>query len=130
MDSAARQDQTLTFLPHRLNRQPVVVRGLTADELWACTGLSAVLGLLMGLPLAWLSRSLAVTPTLVLIAVAGGVFFGGGLLRRQKRGRPDAWLYRQLQWTLCQRFPGLARYLGGAGLILRSGAWGIRRSRS
>ena len=52
MDSAARQDQTLTFLPHRLNRQPVVVRGLTADELWACTGLSAVLGLLMGLPLA------------------------------------------------------------------------------
>lgn len=130
MDSTVRQDQTLTFLPHRLNRQPVVVRGLTADELWACTGLSAVLGLLMGMPLAWLSRSLAVAPTLVLIAVAGGVFFGGGLLRRQKRGRPDTWLYRQLQWTLCQRFPSLARYLGGAGLILHSGAWGIRRSRS
>lgn len=128
MDSLSRQDHTLSFLPHRLNRQPVVVRGLTADELWACTAISAALGLLLGLPLAWLSRSLAVAPTFVLMAVAGGVFFGGAVLRRQKRGRPDAWLYRQLQWTLCRRFPGWTRYFGGDGLILRSGAWGIRRS--
>ena len=130
MHSAARSDQTLTFLPHRLNRQPVVVRGLTADELWACTGISAMLGLLAGLPLAWLSRSVAMVPTLMLVAVACGVFFGGGLLRRQKRGRPDAWLYRQLQWMLCQRYPLLARYVGGEGLILRSGAWSTRRTRA
>lgn len=38
-------DGTVTFLPHRLNRQPVVVRGLTADELWVCVGLSATVGL-------------------------------------------------------------------------------------
>ncbi|MCR3861671.1 TIGR03750 family conjugal transfer protein, partial [Pseudomonas aeruginosa] len=31
-----RADGTVTFLPHRLNRHPVVVRGLTADELWIC----------------------------------------------------------------------------------------------
>ncbi len=29
----SRPDGTVTFLPHRLNRQPVVVRGLAADEL-------------------------------------------------------------------------------------------------
>lgn len=130
MEPSTRQDQTLSFLPHRLNRQPVIVRGLTADELWACVGLSALLGLLMGLPLAWLSRSVAMAPTAVLIAVAAGVSFGGSLLRLQKRGRPDAWLYRRLQWLLCQHFPRLAGHFGGALLILHSGAWGIRRSRT
>ncbi|WP_339430160.1 TIGR03750 family conjugal transfer protein [Pseudomonas taetrolens] len=130
MSESVRADHTLTFLPHRLNRQPVVVRGLTADELWACTGISASLGLFIGLPLAWLSHSVAMVPTLMLLAVACGVFFGGGLLRRQKRGRPDAWLYRQLQWTLCQRYPLLARYVGGERLILRSGAWRTRRDRT
>lgn len=129
MEPSTRQDQTLSFLPHRLNRQPVIVRGLTADELWACVGLSALLGLLIGLPLAWLSRSLAMAPTLVLLCVAAGVFHGGTLLRRQKRGRPDAWLYRRLQWSLCQRLPALAGHFDGEQLILRSGAWGIRRSR-
>ena len=28
------QDGTLSFLPTRLNRQPVVIGGLTADEMW------------------------------------------------------------------------------------------------
>ena len=130
MNASLRADHTLTFLPHRLNRQPVVVRGLTANELWACTGVSATLGALIGLALAWLSSSVAMVPTLMLIAVAGGVFFGGGLLRRQKRGRPDAWLYRHLPWRLCQRYPLLARYVGGEGLILRSGAWRTHRSRA
>jgi len=130
MHNASQPDQTLSFLPHRLNRQPVVVRGLTADELWACTGISATLGALAGLSLAWLSGSVAMVPTLILIAVVCGVFFGGGLLRRQKRGRPDTWLYRQLQWLLCRRYPLLARYVGGEGLIQHSGAWHTGRSRA
>ena len=44
-----RADGTVTFLPHRLNRHPVVVRGLTADELWICCGLSGAAGLLVGI---------------------------------------------------------------------------------
>ncbi|ONH50900.1 conjugative transfer region protein, TIGR03750 family [Pseudomonas cedrina] len=128
MNSPLLTDHTLTFLPHRLNRQPVVVHGLTADELWACTGLSALVGLAVGAPIAWIARSVAIAPTTMLIAVAAGIYVGGGLLRRHKRGRPDTWLYRHLQWALCRRFPGLARYLDGAGLIFYSGAWGTRRS--
>jgi len=46
-----RADGTVSFLPHRLNRHPVVVRGLTADELWVCCGLSAIGGLFVGVPL-------------------------------------------------------------------------------
>lgn len=121
-------DTQVTFLPHRLNHQPVVVRGLTADELWVCVALSTVAGLLLGVPLAWLAGSIALLPTLMVVCIALGVFAGGGLLRRHKRGRPDTWLYRQLQWRLVRRYPPLAGWLGGQGLILRSGYWTTRRS--
>lgn len=119
----------VTFLPHRLNRQPIVVRGLTADELWICAGLSGALGFLFGVPLAWLTHSIAMLPTLIVAGIAIGVFSGGGYLRRQKRGRPDTWLYRQLQWRLALRHPRLAAYAGGGALVTRSGTWTTRRRR-
>ncbi len=123
-------DALVTFLPHRLNRQPVVVRGLTADELWICVGLSATVGFGMGAPLAIATQSIAVVPTAVVAGVALGVFAGGGFLRRQKRGRPDTWLHRQLQWRLVARCPALAPWLGGSDLITRSGWWTTRRTRA
>ena len=57
-----------------------------------------------------------------------GVFVGGGFLRSQKRGRPDTWLYRQLQWRLTLRYPVLAAHLGGCRLIIRTGWWSTRRT--
>ncbi|MDR1936242.1 MAG: TIGR03750 family conjugal transfer protein [Candidatus Accumulibacter sp.] len=117
-------DKLVTFLPHRLNRQPVVVRGLTADELWLCVGLSGTAGFLFGGVLAWAARSIALIPTAVVAAIALGVFAGGGFLRRQKRGRPETWLYRQLQWHLARRYPTRA-----GGLITRSGGWSVRRQK-
>ncbi|HNR82283.1 conjugative transfer region protein, TIGR03750 family [Dyella jiangningensis] len=121
------RDGLVSFLPHRLNRDPVVVRGLTADELWVCAGLSAAAGFMAGLPLAWLTRSIAMVPTLIVLGIGVGVFVGGGLLRRYKRGRPDTWLYRQLQWRLALRYPALAAHVGGGQLITRSGWWSTRR---
>jgi len=64
------RDTLVTFLPHRLNRQPVVVRGLTADELWICAGLSAAAGFALGLPLA--------APTLRSLIYGGFEVFGIG----------------------------------------------------
>lgn len=118
----------VTFLPHRLNRQPIVVRGLTADELWICAGLSAAAGFVAGVPLAWITHSIAMVPTLVVAGVALGVFAGGGFLRRQKRGRPDTWLYRQFQWRLALRHPALGSCFGCRRLITRSGYWTTRRT--
>ncbi|MBF3362076.1 DUF3487 family protein, partial [Pseudomonas aeruginosa] len=43
-------------------------------------------------------------------------------------GRPDTWLYRQLQWRLALRHPALAALLGGQRLITRSGFWTTRRN--
>jgi conjugative transfer region protein (TIGR03750 family) len=117
----------VTFLPHRLNRQPVIVRGLTADELWVTVALAAAFGLLMGIPLAWIARSLALAPTVIAMSMAVGVFSGGGVLRRHKRGRPDTWLYRQIQWWARRRLPMLSAYVGGGELINRSGHWSTRR---
>jgi conjugative transfer region protein (TIGR03750 family) len=125
----ASRDGLVTFLPHRLNRQPVVVRGLTADELWICAGLSGTAGLVVGVPLAWLTRSIAMVPTMIVVGIGIGVFVGGGLLRRMKRGRPDTWLYRQIQWRLALRYPALAVHIGGGQLVARSGWWVTRRQR-
>ncbi|WP_127446555.1 MULTISPECIES: TIGR03750 family conjugal transfer protein [Xanthomonas] len=122
-----REDGTVSFLPHRLNRHPVVVRGLTADELWVCCGLSGATGLVVGGPLSWIFSTIALTPTFMVAAVAIGVFVGGGILRRQKRGRPDTWLYRHLQWWLTTRHPTVAGWVGGQALVTRSGFWSVRR---
>lgn len=122
-----RADGTVAFLPHRLNRHPVVVRGLTADELWVCCGLSGAAGLLVGAPLSWVFSTIAIAPTCIVLGIAAGVFAGGGFLRRQKRGRPDTWLYRQLQWCIAAQHPRLAGWVGGHALVRRSGLWSVRR---
>jgi len=122
-------DGTVAFLPHRLNRQPVVVRGLTADERWICAGLSAAAGLVAGIPLALLFSAIALVPTLVVLGIALGVFVGGAVMRRQKRNRPETWLYRQAQWRASRQLPWLAPWVGEQMLVMRSGVWSVRRSR-
>ncbi|MHA7212276.1 TIGR03750 family conjugal transfer protein [Burkholderia pseudomallei] len=122
------RDGTVAFLPNRLNRQPVIVRGLTADELWFTVGLSAMAGIVLGVPLAWLTRSIAMAPTTIMASVATGIFAGGTLLRRKKRGRPDTWLYRQWQWSLHIHVRFMSRWIGARALIVRSGAWTVRRT--
>jgi conjugative transfer region protein (TIGR03750 family) len=106
------------------------VRGLTADELWITVGTSAVSGFALGVVMAvWFGR-LALAPTCIVLCVAAGLFFGGGLLRRHKRGRPDTWLYRHIQWWARQHAPFAGAVLGGQDLIVRSAYWNTRRMRA
>jgi conjugative transfer region protein (TIGR03750 family) len=130
MSDDIRADGTVAFLPHRLNHHPVVVRGLTANELWVCAGVSSGLGLVAGIPLAIVFSTFAIIPTAMVLAVAGGVFIGGGAVRRIKRGRPEVWLYRHLQWWLATHLPPLAALVGGHSLVTRSGYWTTRRSKA
>lgn len=95
---------TIAFLPTRLNAAPVVFRGMTSREV----GLVAMAGLAIGVPLGlivmWLlmvlfnSLYLAVVPTFMAALSFALLWFGGGLLRRLRRGRPESWLYRRVQW--------------------------------
>ena len=117
-------DGTLVFLPERLNRDPAILRGLTNDEMWVALGTGAVIGLLMGVPLAIATASIAIAPTGMIAGMALVLFAGGTLLRRAKRARPETWLYRKLEWVLASRWR-----LGCGSLILHSGAWTVRRSR-
>ena len=128
VDSSTTPDGTVSFMPHRLNRHPTVVRGLTANELWVCSALSAAIGIVLGTPLAFLLSTVAVVPTAILVAVALGVLSGGSALRRMKRGRPDTWLYRQLQWRWVVRWPSLAAYAHASHLVTHSGYWSTRKS--
>lgn len=121
-------DGTLRFLPTRLNRQPVIVLGLTADEMWitvACTGLA---GFGLGAAAAVLFQSIALAPTMMMLCICLGLFIGGKLLRRHKRGKPETWLYRQMQWSIAIRWPLLTAWTGGDDLVTRSGRWSTRRS--
>lgn len=118
---------TVNFLPNRLNRQPVVVLGLTANELFIVGLSSTIAGLALGVPFAVVFSSIAIVPTVALAAVFLGIGLGGRVLRRMKRGRPDDWFYRNLQWRIANRFPLLMAWTGGQDLIKRSGVWYHRR---
>lgn len=122
-------DGTIRFLPSRLNHQPVIVLGLTADELWITVALSALAGACLGIGVAVIFQSLALAPTTLVLCLGLGLLVGGKLLRRHKRGKPETWLYRHLQCTLARRWPVLTAWTGGADLVLRSGRWSTRRSR-
>lgn len=122
------EDGTVKFLPNRLNRQPVIVRGLTADELWLTVGITGVIGLVLGIMVAFITGQIGMAPTTVLITIAAGVFIGGGILRRKKRGRPDTWLYRQMQWHIASHYSLFNRLVGGRSLIQRSGWWEVKRT--
>jgi len=122
------EDGTVKFLPNRLNRQPVIVRGLTADELWMAVSVAGVFGLVLGIVVAVLTGQIGMAPTTILISIAVGVFVGGGILRRKKRGRPETWLYRQAQWWITRRYSCLGALIGGKSLIHRSGWWEVKRA--
>lgn len=89
---------TIAFLPTRLNAAPVVFRGMTGREV----GLVVMAGLAVGLPPgligAWVVGMFAMAPTVMAFCAFAAVWFGGGVLRRLRRGRPETWLYRRLQW--------------------------------
>ncbi|WP_387466261.1 TIGR03750 family conjugal transfer protein [Photorhabdus sp. RM323S] len=112
--------QTIRFLPDRLNAEPVVFRGFTTPELgWtALTGLIAgtVIGLLLTPVTGWV-----MIPTVALIAPLLLIAFGGKYLARVKRGKPENYLYRQLE--VKKRRYGL----GDPSLIVTSQRWSLRR---
>lgn len=113
---------TISFMPDRLNAEPVVYRGFTVPEL----GLAAIIGTVSGgvltLPLlpfiGWV-----MLPTGMLLMPLALVFLGGGWLSRVKRGKPANFIWQRLGEKL--RRQGL----GDPRLIIDSRGWSLKRSR-
>lgn len=120
-------DGTVNFLPNRLNRQPIVVRGLTTNELWITIFVTSVIGLGLGIVAALITGKIGAAPTTILITVALGIFVGGSIIRRKKRGRPETWMYRQIQWQIQQNYPIFGNLIGWGYLLNYSGHWEIKR---
>ncbi|PUA42072.1 TIGR03750 family conjugal transfer protein [Pseudomonas protegens] len=116
-------DGTLAFLPTRLNNQPVILGGLTADEMWLTVFACGGTGLVLGIPAAFMTSLWGLIPGGALLGGTLGLTLASRLLRRLKRGRPDTWLYRQLQLDLARRSPAW----NTTRLVVRSGAWTCRR---
>jgi conjugative transfer region protein (TIGR03750 family) len=117
-------DGTVSFLPERLNRDPIVLRGMTNDEMFFVAALGVALGFLLGL-IGWLVTGyLAMVVTLMALVCTAVLYFGSAILRRMKRGKPETWLYRSLQWRAAKNL-GLA--VGNGYITVRSGFWSARR---
>ena len=112
------RDGLVTFLPHRLNRQPVVVRGLTADELWIAS-LSAVR--VRRRRAAGHTRYAQRRPGTDLIVAAWRLACSVAAASCAGEAQPPGpWLYRQLRWRLTPRHPLAASWLIGHRLITHS----------
>ena len=113
---------TIEFLPDRLNREPVVFRGMTTTELFIALLSGLLAGLLCGVFPAVIFSIWALIPTGALAGAALSVMAGGKYLARIKRGKPDTWLYQSLEARLARSGFGNPR------LVQRSAIWTIRRS--
>jgi conjugative transfer region protein (TIGR03750 family) len=112
------------FIPKHLNQHPVVFRGMTMMEVAGVAGTSFLVGLVIGIVLAYMFEQLPLAPTVAFAAIPVGLVFGGRILERAKRNRPAAWFYRSIQYKF--RKNNFAVF-GGAELIVENQVFEIKR---
>lgn len=124
MSSENQREQTIPFLPNRLNREATVYGGMTMSEfiLAAIGGLiiGGIFGLLLCFVLGfdfWL-----LIPGIAILLCILSMIIGKTVVARLKRGMPEAYLNRVIEMKLDV-------LLGGSRFISRQGFWSIRRSR-
>lgn len=113
---------TIEFMPDRLNAEPVVFRGFTTPELGFTALFSVLGGLVVAIPVAPFLGWIAF-PTVALLMPLVTIIFGGRLMARFKRGKPENYLYRQFDWLLS------CHGMGTRGLVLTSQRMALRRLR-
>lgn len=96
--------EDIDFLPNRLNRQPVIYRGMTNTEIFTLAGIGILIGCGFGILTAILFSEWVLIPTFMLILPLLTILFGGKAIAKRKRGKPDTWLPRYLEWTKSKWF--------------------------
>lgn len=109
--------ETIQFIPERLNKRPVVYRGMTLSELFVVILIGSGIGTIIGILLMLFLSDFVWIPTAIVPTAIFAVRFGGFYLSRLKRGKPDNWLERFLE---LKKSP--AKY------ITSSNYWSIKRT--
>lgn len=95
----------ITMLPDRLNRIPVVYKGMSINELLLLAGIGSIIGLVVGLVLFIVTRQWVLIPCMMVFIPLPTIFIGGNRIARLKRGKPDTWFARSIDlWMAKQGF--------------------------
>lgn len=90
--------ETITFIPERLNKQPSVYRGMTISELFIVAAIGVGIGMLIGIITMLFYPNWVMIPTCMVIMGFLSIRFGGLYVSRLKRGKPDTWLERFVEF--------------------------------
>ncbi|MDO5055643.1 MAG: TIGR03750 family conjugal transfer protein [Pasteurella oralis] len=112
------QQDTIQFIPERLNKRPAVYRGMTLSELFIVILIGVGIGIVIGIILMLFLNDFVWIPTAIVPTAIIAVRFGGFYLSRMKRGKPDNWLERFIE---LKRSP--------SKFITSSTDWSIKRTR-
>ena len=114
--------EDITFLPDRLNGEPIVFRGLTSVELGTLAGLAVAFWLPLSSPLCAVLGVFMLGFGLAGLLTVGTVWSASWWIQALKRGKPDG--YHRLRLKLLLE----DLKLRPSGFIRYSGPWDIRRS--
>lgn len=98
-------DNDIDMLPDRLNRIPVVYKGMSINELFMLAGVGSIIGLVVGLILFILFGQWVFIISMIVFMPLPTIFIGGNRIAKLKRGKPDTWFARSIDlWLAKQGF--------------------------
>lgn len=97
------RDNKIDMLPDRLNRIPVVYKGMSINELLLLAGVGSVIGLGVGLILFIVSGMWVLIVSMVIFMPLPMIFIGGNRIAKLKRGRPDTWFARYIDLLMAKQ---------------------------
>jgi conjugative transfer region protein (TIGR03750 family) len=90
------KDNDIHMLPDRLNRMPVVYKGMTVRELLLMIGIGVIIGVVVGVCLFILFGRWVLIPSAIVFMPLPTLFFGGNKIAKLKRGKPETWFARSV----------------------------------
>ncbi|MCT6866496.1 MAG: TIGR03750 family conjugal transfer protein [Gilliamella apicola] len=90
-------DKSIELMPDRLNRIPVVYKGMTVSEIGILALAGSVLGAILGVILFILFGRWIIILICIIFMPLPTIYFAGTKLAKLKRGKPDTWLIRKTQ---------------------------------
>ena len=102
-EESSQTNGEIDFLPERLNRIPTVFRGMTIIELGTFSLIGVVIGFVLGLLGFIVLGSWVLIFIGMLVTPLPVVLYTSNKFSKLKRGKPDTWLERHLEFEFAKR---------------------------